>query len=42
MEDGDKRTAFGNRAKENMKPFAPEVVWDEWDKLIREVAGAGD
>lgn len=42
MEDGDKRTAFGNRAKENMKPFAPEVVWDEWDRLIREVAGAGD
>ena len=42
MEDGDKRTAFGNRAKENMKPFAPEVVWDEWNQLIREVAGAGD
>lgn len=39
MEDADKRTAFGKRAKENMKPFAPEVVWDEWDRLIREVLG---
>lgn len=39
MEDADKRTAFGKRAKENMKPFAPEVVWDEWDRLIREVWG---
>lgn len=39
MEDGDKRAAFGKRAKENMKPFAPEVVWYEWDRLIREVLG---
>lgn len=39
MEDADKRAAFGKRAKENMKPFAPEVVWDEWDRLIREVHG---
>ena len=39
MEDGDRRAAFGKRAKENMKPFAPEVVWDEWDQLIREVCG---
>lgn len=39
MEDGDKRAAFAKRAKENMKPFAPEVVWDEWDRLIREVHG---
>ncbi len=39
MEDADRRTAFGKRAKENMKPFAPEVVWDEWDRLIREVCG---
>lgn len=39
MEDADRRTAFGKRAKEHMKPFAPEVVWDEWDRLIREVCG---
>lgn len=42
MEDGDRRAAFGKRAKENMKPFAPEVVWDEWDQLIREVLRSGD
>lgn len=42
MEDADRRTAFGKRAKENMKPFAPEVVWDEWDQLIREVFRSGD
>lgn len=42
MEDADRRTAFGKRAKENMKPFAPEVVWDEWDRLIREVLRSGD
>lgn len=39
MEDADRRTAFGKRAKEHMKPFAPEAVWDEWDQLIREVCG---
>ena len=39
MEDADRRTAFGKRAKEHMKPFAPEVVWNEWDQLIREVCG---
>ena len=39
MEDADRRTAFGKRAKEHMKSFAPEVVWDEWDRLIREVCG---
>lgn len=42
MEDGDRRAAFGKRAKENMKPFAPDVVWDEWDRLIREVLRSGD
>lgn len=42
MENADRRTAFGKRAKENMKPFAPEVVWDEWDRLIREVLRSGD
>lgn len=42
MEDADRRTAFGKRAKEHMKSFAPEVVWDEWDQLIREVLRSGD
>ena len=42
MEDADRRTAFGKRAKEHMKSFAPEVVWDEWDRLIREVLRSGD
>lgn len=42
MEDADRRTAFGKRAKEHMNPFAPEVVWDEWDQLIREVLRSGD
>lgn len=42
MEDADRRAAFGKRAKENMNPFAPEVVWDEWDQLIREVLRSGD
>lgn len=42
MEDADRRAAFGKRAKEHMKPFAPDVVWDEWDQLIREVLRSGD
>lgn len=37
MEDAEKRKSFGEKAKENMKPFAPSVVWDQWDRLIREV-----
>lgn len=42
MEDADRRAAFGKRAKEHMKPFAPDVVWNEWDQLIREVLRSGD
>lgn len=42
MEDADRRAAFGKRAKEHMKPFAPDVVWDEWHRLIREVLRSGD
>ncbi|MBO5245343.1 MAG: glycosyltransferase [Selenomonadales bacterium] len=37
MQDEAKRKRYGDNAKQDMKQYAPEVVWDMWDKLIREV-----
>lgn len=37
MESPALRRKMGQNAQESMKPFAPHVVWDEWDRLIQEV-----
>lgn len=34
MRDYDKRTLYGKQAKEDMKNYAPEFIWDKWEKLI--------
>lgn len=28
---------MGKNAKEDMKQYSPEVIWDKWEKLIYEV-----
>lgn len=34
MNDADKRKRFGLQAKEDMKQYAPEKIWDQWENLI--------
>ena len=36
MKDSGHRRKLGAGAKASRKPYAPEVVWDSWDKLIKE------
>lgn len=36
MQDQEKRIILGTAAKEEMKKFAAEKIWDEWDRLINE------
>lgn len=36
MEDKDKRARYGAEAKRSMEAYAPEVIWDMWDKLLQE------
>ncbi|MBQ9763232.1 MAG: glycosyltransferase family 4 protein [Phascolarctobacterium sp.] len=33
----EKRIKYGNRAKEDMKQYAPETIWSKWDQLIKEL-----
>lgn len=40
MEDRERRIALGQAAHKSMKQYAPEKVWDMWERLIREtIAG---
>lgn len=34
MDDADKRKRYGSQAKEDMKQYMPEKVWDKWEELI--------
>lgn len=36
MQDKDKRRRYGTQAKEDMKMYAPEKIWDMWEDLIQE------
>lgn len=36
MKDEDKRRRYGAEARRNMEAYAPEVIWDMWDKLLQE------
>ena len=38
MEDREERAAMGRRAKEAMRAYAPDIVWDKWETLLREAA----
>lgn len=37
MENVEKRKQYGAQAKEDMKQYAPEIIWSKWEKLINEV-----
>ncbi len=34
MDDADKRQQYGKQAKEDMKKYAPENIWKQWEELI--------
>lgn len=36
MKDGSLRAQFGRQAIEDMRPYAPSVIWDKWQKLIEQ------
>lgn len=38
MSNGELREKMGKAAKEDMKQYAPEKIWDMWGKLIEQVA----
>ena len=38
MSDEELREKMGQAAKEDMKQYAPEKIWDMWEKLIEQVA----
>lgn len=37
MQDAELRKKMGQNARESMKQFAPEKIWDEWEDLINKV-----
>ena len=37
MSDAELRKKMGQNARESMKQFAPEKIWDQWEALINEV-----
>ena len=41
MEDRELRGRLGEGARESMKPFYPDAVWDSWDRLIRKTIDKG-
>ena len=40
MCDESLRIRFGNVAKEDMKEYAPERVWDQWENLLRSLTAS--
>jgi len=36
MADRTLRAAMGQAARESMKQYAPEAIWDAWEKLLEE------
>ena len=36
MANKDLRIHYGQMAKEEMKQYAPEIIWGKWDNLIDE------
>lgn len=37
MSSKEKRISFGKQAHEDMKAYAPDAVWDLWDKTIKNI-----
>lgn len=40
MQNEELRKQMGKNAKESMKQFAPEKIWNQWEALIEEVTKA--
>lgn len=36
MKDGELREKLGHQAIEDMKPYAPNIIWDKWQELIEQ------
>ena len=41
MSDADFRRKLGGNARESMRAFAPEKIWDKWEALINNVIRTG-
>ncbi|MFR4148351.1 MAG: glycosyltransferase [Sutterella wadsworthensis] len=41
MENEDLRCKLGSQAKEDMKAYSPERVWNQWEKLLRSLTAIG-
>lgn len=40
MTNREKRLAFGKQAQQDMKKYAAEEIWDQWEKLMIEVVSS--
>lgn len=38
MENKELRVQMGQRARDSMRAYAPEIIWDQWEKLLEEAA----
>ena len=38
MEDRTLRIRMGQAARESMNQYAPEAIWDAWERLLEEIA----
>lgn len=34
MDNKELRSQLGTQAKADMKQFAPEIIWDQWEELL--------
>ena len=41
MEDQSLRESFGKQAKQDMTNYAPELIWDQWETLIKKISLSG-
>ena len=37
MSDTELRKKMGQQAREDMKQYAPEVIWKRWDELLKKI-----
>jgi len=42
MRDRNLRVKMGHAARESMRAYAPEIIWEQWENLMREVAAPHD
>ena len=40
MRDRTLRVKMGTAARESMRAYAPEIIWAQWDQLMRDVVGS--